>query len=248
MAKVGSLRWVHVFVDVPDDVAEQTREFWSRALCWPTGEPWEQHPEYTSLRPPEGDSYVHVQVIGDDARIHLDLVVDDLDEARARVVALGSTAGTRAERWQVMRSPGGLPFCLCLHPAGGIRPPGTAHEGGHRSRLAQVCIDAPAPLFDRELEFWRQVTGWQTSRSGRPEFTDLVGPEDATLQLLLQRLDDHDPGTTVRAHIDLGSDDRDAEAERLVGIGAHYVERFDGWIVLRDAAGLDFCVTGKSPE
>jgi predicted enzyme related to lactoylglutathione lyase len=248
MAKVGSLQWVHVFVDVPPDVAEQTRGFWSRALCWTTGEPWERHPQFSTLLPPDGDSYVHVQEIGDDARIHLDLVVDDLDEARERVVALGATVGTRTQWWQVMRSPGGLPFCLCLQPADGSRPPGTRHEEGHRSRLAQVCIDAPAQQFDRELEFWQQVTGWQTARSGRPEFVDLVGPEHATLQLLLQRLGDDDTGTTVRAHIDLGSDDRDAEAERLVGVGAHYVEKFDGWIVLRDPAGLEFCVTGKSPR
>jgi hypothetical protein len=248
MAEVGNLHWVHVFIDVPPDTAETARTFWSRALCWPPGDPWDATPEFTSLVPPAGDPYVHVQEVDDRPRVHLDVVVDDLDEARNEVAALGAEVGTRAPAWQVMRSPGGLPFCLCLEPANGTRPPGTQHDGGHSSRLAQLCIDAPADVFEKELAFWKQVTGWQVGRSGRPEFVDLVGPASAPLQLLLQRLEPDDGDTTTRAHIDLGSDDRDAEAARLVDLGARYVEKFSGWILLVDPAGLPFCVTGKSPR
>jgi hypothetical protein len=249
MAQIGSLDWVHVFVDVPHAVAAQTRVFWSRALCWATGDPWGQHPEFTTLLPPDGDPYVHVQEVGDDdARVHPDIVVDDLDEARDQAVALGASAGTRAQAWQVMRSPGGLPFCLCRHPASGSRPPGTQHEGGWRSRLAKLCIDAPEQQFDRELVFWQQVTGWQSSRSSRPEYTDLLAPRPVPLRLLLQRLEPHDTGTTVRAHIDLGSDDIDAEARRLTTLGARHAERFDGWALMSDPAGLPFCVTASSPD
>lgn len=248
MPRVGGLEWVHVFVDVPPDIAELTRTFWSRALEWPAGRPWEGHPEFTSLVPGEGDAYLHVQEVHDVPGVHLDVVVDDLGEARDTLRDLGAEPGPRTEAWQVMRSPGGLPFCLCLQPADGARPPGTRHEGGHRSRLAQLCVDAPASLFDRELTFWRDATGWDDDPSGRPEFVELVGPASAPLQLLLQRLETDDTGTTTRAHIDLGSDDIDAEADRLVALGARYVDRFSGWAVLLDPAGLAFCVTGKSPE
>lgn len=248
MAAIGALEWVHVFIDVPPGRAEVARDFWSRALVWDRDHPWPDNPEFTSLLPARGSPYVHVQEVDDEPRVHLDVVVDDLDEARNQVSDLGAQIGPRIQTWQVMRSPGGLPFCLCLEPVNGTRPPGTPHGDGHHSRLAQVCIDAPAEVFEKELAFWKQVTGWEVSRSGRPEFVDLVGPSSAPLQLLLQRLGSDDTGTTTRAHIDLGSDDRDAEAARLVDLGARYVEKFSGWILLLDPAGLPFCVTGKSPH
>ena len=52
----------------------------------------------------------------------------------------------------------------------------------------------------------------------------------------------------MRAHIDLGCDDREAEARRLVGLGAERLWDGDGWITLRDPAGLLFCATGNSPD
>jgi len=247
MAAIGRVDWLHVFVDVPASSAAGTRTFWSRALGWSPDAPWRDHPEFTSLVPAEGDTYVHVQEVDDDPRVHLDVVVDDLDRAQARAGELGAAGGMRGDGWQVMRSPGGLPFCLCREPVSGTRPPGVRHTD-HRSRLAQVCVDIPAREYDREATFWRQLTGWDSSRSGRPEFTDLVGPPEAPLQLLLQRLGEDDEGTATRAHIDLGSDDIDAEAARLVGLGARYLDRFEGWAVLSDPAGLVFCVTGKSPD
>jgi hypothetical protein len=249
MAAVGNIAWVHAFIAVPRPSASLARVFWTRALGWPTGVPWDAHPEFTSLVPPDGDPYVHFQQVGDDApRVHLDVVVDDLDEARARLVSLGARVGARLDYWQVMRSPGGLPFCLCREPAAGVRPGGTTQEGGHRSRLAQVCIDAPAWLFDRELAFWQRATGWQAEPQGRPEFTGLPGPAEATVRLLLQRLGRNDTAATVRAHLDLGSDDIDAEAGRLRRLGAKHVSRFPGWVRMVDTLGMPFCVTGRPPE
>ena len=248
MAEIGRLDWMHVFIDVPASSAADARAFWSQALCWPTGASWSGHPEFTSLVPAEGDSYAHVQEVDDEPRIHLDLVVDDIDQARDEAAELGAGTGMRAEGWQVMRSPGGLPFCLCRAPGSGARPPGTRHDDGHRSRLAQVCIDIPAQEYDREIAFWRALSGWTFSRSGRPELADLMGPPEAPLRLLVQRLGEDDGGTTTRAHIDLGSDDIDAEAARLAGLGARHLERFEGWAGMEDPVGLVFCVTGKPPD
>ena len=248
MPRIGQVTWVHVFVDVPPAHADASRTFWSQALRWPPGISWDNHPEFTSLEPPHGDSYVHVQEVGeaDSPRIHLDFVVDDLDEARKALVGIGAQVGPRLPGWQVMASPGGLPFCLCRQPAKGIRPPGAVHDDGHRSRLTQVCIDIPADRFERERTFWTTMTGWHTSSGGREEFTDLVGPEDAPLRFLLQRLGPDADATTTRAHIDLGSGgDIDTEAERLTGLGATFVERFGGWAVMVDPTGMTFCVTGK---
>jgi predicted enzyme related to lactoylglutathione lyase len=58
-----------------------------------------------------------------------------------------------------------------------------------------------------------------------------------------------DPGsktTKNRLHIDLDPDDRDAEVERLIGIGAVRVDIGQGadvtWVVLADPEGNEFCV------
>ena len=67
------------------------------------------------------------------------------------------------------------------------------------------------------------------------------------LQLLFQRLEE--PDGLVRAHLDLGTDDRDAEVARLLDLGAEDVGAgHGGWHVLRDPAGLAFCVTGNAPD
>jgi predicted enzyme related to lactoylglutathione lyase len=65
------------------------------------------------------------------------------------------------------------------------------------------------------------------------------------VQLLFQRLDDDAPAT--RAHIDLGTDDVEAEAARLAKAGASLLRRGYGWVALEDPAGLAFCATANSP-
>jgi len=255
MARIGALDWIHVFVDVPPEAASTTRTFWSKALGWETGPPWTQHPEFRSLIPDAGDPYVHVQEIDGEPRVHLDLVVDDLDTARDALLDLGAEAAARTAQWQVMRSPGGFPFCLCREPAAGSRPPAAQHDG-HSSRLVQVCIDAPGDRFEREVAFWREATGWYYQPSPHhPELADLRGSATAPVRLLMQRLGFDDPGRTTRAHIDLGSDDLDAEADRLVSLGARkvgpgkgYVDRTRGWVLMADPTGMPFCVTSKPPD
>ena len=47
-------------------------------------------------------------------QFHLDLEVDDLDEAEAAVLAIGATAlPGRGEHYRVFADPVGHPFCLC---------------------------------------------------------------------------------------------------------------------------------------
>jgi hypothetical protein len=57
------------------------------------------------------------------------------------------------------------------------------------------------------------------------------------VQLLFQRLGSADPGTAVRAHIDLGADDVEAETARLAELGAERLGPGRGWIVLHDPVG-----------
>ena len=239
-------QWLHVFIDVAPDVAEESASYWSAVLGWPLGEPWPGLPEFRSFVPPEGDSYIHQQVGDHGPRIHFDIEVDDRGTAD-RLVDLGAEVTGQFEGWCPMRSPGGLPFCL-IHREEHLRPP-APDFAGHRSRLVQICIDSPQSVYDQEVAFWRAATGWRWRDGNHDEFAGkLYPPIGSSVQLLFQRLGSDDPATTVRAHIDLGSDDVQAEADRLVGLGAGHLGRGRGWIVLRDPIGMVFCVTGNSPD
>jgi hypothetical protein len=239
-------QWLHVLIDVAPDVAERSATFWSSVLGGPLGDPWPKHPEFRSFTPTEGDPYVHQQIGDHGPRIHFDLEVADRGLAD-RLVKLGAVVTAQAEGWCPMSSPGGLPFCLVdRHEQ--IRPP-AQRFAGHRSRLLQICVDSPPNLHDKEVAFWRAATGWRWGEGSGDEFAGkLYPPTGSSVQLLFQRLGPDDPATAVRAHIDLGTDDIEAEATRLVGMGAEWLGPGRGWIVLRDPVGMVFCVTGNSPD
>ena len=241
------ITWMHAFVDVPAEHVDRARAFWSKVTGWPVGDPWPGHPEFASLAPPDGAPYLHVQTIGGPPRVHLDLVGDP-DRDTDRLERLGATRGARHEAWQVMSSPSGLPFCVCDEQWPHRRPGATAWPDGHRSRLVQLCVDVPADRYDIELAFWRAATGWADEEVDAPEFHRLVHRSESPLQLLVQRLGRDDGGQHARAHLDLGTDDLDAEVARVRSLGANVLWANDGFIALRDPLGLAFCVTGNDPE
>jgi hypothetical protein len=241
--------WIHAFVDLPEPLLSAGLGFWTAVTGWPPGQPWSDHPEFHSIEPPDGDAYLHVQRIGGAPRVHLDLVVAAgvaVDDERARHADLGAVAGERHLWWQVMSSPGGLAYCLVAerHRA---RPGPVIWPDGHRSRVAQVCVDIPAARFDAERDFWSGATGWPEESARSPEFARLTPPETSPMAFLLQRLGPGADGL-VRMHLDLGTDDRAAEVERVRGAGATLLDDRRRWTVLRDPAGLPFCVTPRPPD
>jgi predicted enzyme related to lactoylglutathione lyase len=240
--------WIHVVIDVPPALADVSARFWSAALGWPVSNPWRGYPEFRTFQPPSGEAYVLTQVGDHGPRVHIDWEADDIAAETARLAGLGATVSLPGDGWQPMGSPGGLPFCL-VSPGDHVRPPALDWGAGHRTRLAQVCLDVPARLIDAEVAFWRAATGWDFSEIPDPEFVGrLRGPAGSPVQLLIQCLGADDPGTDVRAHIDLGSDDIDADAVRVEQLGAERIRHGDGWITLNDPAGMTFCTSGNDPD
>jgi hypothetical protein len=239
-------QWLHVFVDVRADVSQASAKFWSGALGWQLGDPWPGHTEFRSFEPEDGDAYVHQQIGDHGPRIHFDLEVTDETEVE-HLITLGASLAGEPREWWPMISPGGMPFCL-VHQHDHVRPSPLSWDG-HDSRLVQVCIDSPAGLHEAEVAFWRSALAWRWAESESDEFAGkLYPPHGSSVQLLFQRLGEDDADGPVRAHIDLGTDDREAHAQRLVQLGATRVGPGPGWIVLRDPTGLVFCTTSNSPE
>lgn len=89
-------------------------------------------------------------------------------------------------------------------------------------------------------EFWRAVTGYEVSSSDE-DGSFLNDPDKRGPGLFVQRVPEPKVGKN-RLHIDLFTDDLDGELARIQGLGATEVQRHDGWVVLADTDGNQFCV------
>ena len=113
----------------------------------------------------------------------------------------------------------------------------------HYSRVERVVVDVTAEDHDAELAFWLGAVGGESGRSQRhPEYHWSTLPHQE-MAMLVQRLGAGDS----RVHLDIHTDDLEAEVARLERLGAARVRRHDRWWVLRDPAGLLFCVVEEPP-
>jgi len=238
--------WVSGFVDLAPASYDAGLAFWRDVTGWEVSPVRGESGEFATLVPPEGDQHLLVQRLASGrSRIHLDLHVEDPREAADRAATLGAREVADLG-YVAMASPAGFPFCLVSHRAS-TPAPATEWPGGHRSLVDQVCLDVPGELYDREERFWQELTGSGLSPSPHhPEFRWLTPAEGHGARLLLQRLDQ--PLGEMRAHLDLSTTDRAAEAGRHVALGATRVADFDIWTLLTDPAGLAYCVTDRVPR
>ncbi|MBV9281261.1 MAG: VOC family protein [Chloroflexi bacterium] len=106
-------------------------------------------------------------------------------------------------------------------------------------RIASVTVDCADVRV--MTEFWSAALGYV--ESGHPD--EGVGvvedPRDRDVELVFVRVPEGKAGKN-RVHLDIGADDREAEVRRLIDLGAEKVETFEGWTVMRDPEGNEFCV------
>jgi len=110
----------------------------------------------------------------------------------------------------------------------------------HRSRLAAIGIDCPTRLADANARFWSgalrpEAPGPSAMRANDPYVT--VGSV-AGREVFVQGIGSDE----ARVHLDIETDDVDAEVARLVALGATRVEQIRTWWVMRDPSGQLFCV------
>jgi hypothetical protein len=116
----------------------------------------------------------------------------------------------------------------------------------HRSRLAVLLLDLPPAQHREGAGFWAGVTGREATPSPRDPAWIPLGSFADGLHLEVQRTDESTP---PRWHVDVETDDVEAEVARLEALGARrlrYVESADGegrglW-QMTDPVGLVFCV------
>jgi hypothetical protein len=105
----------------------------------------------------------------------------------------------------------------------------------HRSRLTAALIDVPAALFDAQVAFWSAALGRAVGAvsAATSEFAELEGLSSG-LEVMVQRVGE---GAAARVHLDIETDDVEAEVRRLEDLGAVRVEQVKTWWVMRDPAG-----------
>lgn len=105
----------------------------------------------------------------------------------------------------------------------------------HKTRLAAFVIDCKAGDLAEASRFWSAALGYGV-RSIDSKYADIENPESEP-KLLLQAVD-HDS----RIHLDIETDDKEAEVARLEKLGAKRVANIKRWVVMEAPTGHRFCV------
>jgi len=109
----------------------------------------------------------------------------------------------------------------------------------HKSQLAGFIIDCKTDDLDEAAKFWSQALGLNADLdpgSDEAKYRRLeTRPDDLVMEA--QKVD-HES----RVHLDIETDDIEAEVSRLEGLGALRVKIFDRWVVMEAPTGQRFCV------
>jgi predicted enzyme related to lactoylglutathione lyase len=117
----------------------------------------------------------------------------------------------------------------------------------HKSRLAGFIIDCQTDDLDAAAKFWSQALGYglpasQTAASGGQYRTLETGP--GGLHIEVQQVEH-----PSRVHLDIETDDIEAEVQRLEKLGARRVKQLNTWWVMEAPTGQRFCVVRpQSPD
>lgn len=113
--------------------------------------------------------------------------------------------------------------------------------------LQQVTFDADDP--GALAGFWSEVTGYSVEFA--EEFVARIAGDGSVGPAFLFVKVPERKSTKNRVHVDLGSPDLDGESERVLGLGAELVGRYDEWgtqwATFRDPEGNEFCIGLHDP-
>jgi predicted enzyme related to lactoylglutathione lyase len=114
----------------------------------------------------------------------------------------------------------------------------------HQSRISAFILDCKVDDLATAMEFWSKALGRPIAnpdQDGDGRYAELKTDADEPF-LLLQKVA-HEP----RIHLDIETDDLDAEVARLEALGAERIEFVKRWWVMQAPTGHRFCVVRKQP-
>jgi len=114
----------------------------------------------------------------------------------------------------------------------------------HRSRLAGFIIDCQTEALEAAASFWSGALGLPTRPlPNEKDYVQLGDPADR-LHIEVQSVTH-----ASRVHLDIETDDIEAEVRRLEQLGARRVAQIRTWWVMQAPTGQRFCVVRpQSPD
>ncbi len=106
----------------------------------------------------------------------------------------------------------------------------------HRSQLGGFIIDCQEVDLKAASAFWSAALGLPTKAGYDPKYVGLQTAPNG-LAIEVQKVDH-----PSRVHLDIESDDVEAEAMRLEKLGARKIEKIQTWWVMEAPTGHRFCV------
>ncbi len=112
----------------------------------------------------------------------------------------------------------------------------------HKSCLGAIVIDCRTEDAQAASAFWSAALGYPARATDDPRYVDLVTPEGQPAVIVQQV--EHES----RVHLDIETDDVDAEVARLEALGAKRVAQVKTWWVMEAPTGHRFCVIRPQRE
>jgi len=113
----------------------------------------------------------------------------------------------------------------------------------HHSRLSTIVIDCDTSDLGAAIAFWSQALGKpiaHNDQDGDGKYAELQTTMDEPI-ILLQKVDH-----ASRVHLDIETDDLQAEVARLEGLGARRIGFVrDRWWVMEAPSGHRFCIVSQ---
>ncbi|HKU80266.1 MAG TPA: VOC family protein [Rhodanobacteraceae bacterium] len=106
----------------------------------------------------------------------------------------------------------------------------------HHSRLCSIIIDCRTDDLEAAARFWSQALGRSYKPDDDSKYVDIETHDDEPI-VMVQKVD-HES----RVHLDIESDDVEAEVRRLEALGAKRLQAIKTWVVMEAPTGQRFCV------
>jgi predicted enzyme related to lactoylglutathione lyase len=116
----------------------------------------------------------------------------------------------------------------------------------HHSRLCAVIIDCNTYEIEAAGKFWSAALGRDIDLEKSGNLAKYRALETPPGEIIVEV---QSVAHGSRAHIDIETDDIEAEVERLETLGARIDQRFPRWVVMKAPTGQRFCVVRQqSPD
>lgn len=109
----------------------------------------------------------------------------------------------------------------------------------HKSQLAGLIIDCQTDDLDQAAAFWSRALGYaiQHPANGQEDTYRTFDVSDTRLHVEVQKV-----AHPSRVHLDIATDDVEAEVYRLERLGAKRLTQVHTWWVMEAPTGHRFCV------